>query len=186
MDKRETLLTQLAMELEGEEWRFVSGSDGDYAVSKNGLVASLKFKKPRLMRTYPNHDGYLCVSLMIRGEKVSRRVHRLVAESFIPNPEDCDQVNHKDGAKQNNSRDNLEWCRCAENVKHAYDNGMMRGKSGISNGRAKLSDTDVAYIRKTYIPRHPQFGATQLAKELGVSRQLISQVALGQVWGDTA
>lgn len=183
---REELLTKLAMELAPEEWKFIRGTDQAYAVSENGHVASLKFKIPRLMRTYPNYDGYQCVSLMVRGDKVSRRVHRLVAESFLPNPSGYDQVNHKDGVKGNNSRSNLEWCGCAENIQHAYDNGMMKGKSGALNGRAKLSERDVAYIRQTYIPRDPQFGATQLAKELGVSRQLVSQVALGQVWGGIA
>lgn len=59
------------------------------------------------------------------GKEKLLRVHRLVAMAFLPNPNNLPQVNHKDGNKQNNSVDNLEWCEQSDNMKHAYKNGLQ-------------------------------------------------------------
>lgn len=97
--------------------------DKDYYISKNGEV----FKRIYGRET---SGGYL--SAHIRKGK-DYKIHRLVAQTFIPNPDDLPQVNHIDGNKMNNCVDNLEWCSQSHNIKHAYDNGLIN-KDNISKG----------------------------------------------------
>ena len=73
-----------------------------------------------------NHsEGYKCVALSHNGMTKRFFVHRLVAEAFIPNPNNLPQVNHIDGNKQNNCVSNLEWCTARENIRHAIDTGLI-------------------------------------------------------------
>ena len=69
-------------------------------------------------------DGYNHISLSRLKEKSNKRVHRLVAEAFISNPENKPEVNHKDGNKQNNNVDNLEWVSMQDNITHSVKNGI--------------------------------------------------------------
>lgn len=92
-----------------------------YIVFENGEVFSLysnKILKPDIV------GGYEQVSLSINNEVKRFKVHRLVAQLFIPNPEELPQVNHKDGNKRNNNVSNLEWCDAWYNNKHARDNKL--------------------------------------------------------------
>lgn len=122
-----------------EEWRPVVGFEDDYEVSSEGNVRSVDrirkhihwktgkettYKlKGRLKKPLDSWDGYLETHLQHTENGVSRnyyaRIHRLVAEAFIPNPENKPQVNHKNGNKKDNRVDNLEWVTEAENTQHA-------------------------------------------------------------------
>lgn len=93
-----------------------------------------------------NKDEYLHVDLYDRGSRTTKRIHRLVAEAFVPNPDNKPDVNHKDGNKHNNSVDNLEWVTKSENMIHAYRTGLnkphaaygMRGHKNPNGGRKGL------------------------------------------------
>lgn len=67
------------------------------------------------------------VKLIINGKSITKSIHRLVAEAFIPNPNNYPQVNHIDGIKMNNNVSNLEWCTASENELHAYRTGLKKG-----------------------------------------------------------
>lgn len=102
-------------------------------------------------------------------------VHRLVAEIYIPNPQNKSQVNHKDGNKTNNSVDNLEWVNNLENREHAVKNGLHL--CGENCSHAKLKQKDVDYIRSLENP-----DKTLLANKFGVSKSTIKDVLAFRTW----
>ena len=130
-------------DLPGEIWKDVKGYEGLYAVSNLGRVKSLARDMPHkthgtwhireriLKQSFsgyrPDHsDGYLFVFLHAgKGQQNIFRVHRLVADAFIPKVEGKDFINHIDCDKSNNRVDNLEWCTPSENVQHALRNNRM-------------------------------------------------------------
>lgn len=97
-------------------WKDVNDFEGLYRVSDKGEVYSEITNK--ILRPAKNRCGYMQVVLSKNGKLKYITVHRLVAKAFIPNPECKKQVNHKDGNKENNSVDNLEWCTSQENIMH--------------------------------------------------------------------
>ena len=96
-----------------------------YLVSNTGEIKGVKTGKIRSKNV--NHEGYYFVSgsLGSRESKITFRVHKAVAETFIDNPDEFPMVNHKDGNKLNNYISNLEWCTNQENIKHAYSCGLI-------------------------------------------------------------
>lgn len=109
--------------MSSEIWKDIDGFDGRYQVSTWGRVRSLK----GVLKPYKNDKGYLKVGLMKNGKNHKKRVNRLVAMAFIPNPENKPQVDHIDGNKENNSITNLRWVDNNENRKHSLmlRNGIL-------------------------------------------------------------
>lgn len=96
----------------------------NYIVTSEGHVVNEntgKCLKPRIVT-----GGYLGVTLSKGGKSYHKRLHRLIAEAFVPNPDGKPEVNHIDGDKQNNRADNLEWCTKSENMNHAYRTGLQK------------------------------------------------------------
>jgi len=129
-----------------EVWRKIIGFDGQYEISNLGNVRSNnklstdgRFFKGKKLAVY-NSGSYLRVSTL------RKPVHRLIAESFIPNPENKPCINHKNGIKTDNRIENLEWCTYSENVIHAYQTGLM--KRGSDNANSKINQIDATRMRK--------------------------------------
>ena len=99
---------------------------GYYATKEGNILSSRKFNVPTIMKSFTDKGGYLRVTLL--GE--TRKVHRLVAIAFIPNPERKTQVNHINGIKTDNRVENLEWVTHSENMIHAYKTGLTCGHTG--------------------------------------------------------
>ena len=110
-----------------EMWKVIEGTDGTYEVSSTGKVRSnnyLGHGKQQELSLVKDHKGYLRTQIRKDGRRQTIKVHREVAKAFIPNPENKAEVNHKDGNKENNHVDNLEWATPGENTAHAYDSGL--------------------------------------------------------------
>lgn len=142
-----------------EKWKAIEGTDGKYEVSSTGKVRSnnyLGHGKTKEMKPWDN-GGYQRVTLWSGGKKANRLIHRLVAEAFIPNPENKPEVNHKDGNKYNNRADNLEWSTRKENLDHADNTGLRDGSvAALLKSNKKLQRpiiaTNVETGEETYFP----------------------------------
>lgn len=122
-----------------DEWKDIDGFENIYKVNRNGEVYSSYIDRP-LKPVLHGQSGYHAVCLykgVENGKKIYRQeyVHRLVAQTFIDNPENLPEVNHKDGNKYNNRVSNLEWCTDLENKLHARKTGLISDEK-----RTKRSD----------------------------------------------
>lgn len=106
-----------------ERWQDIEGYD-NYEVSTHGRIRNKRLGI--IMRTHGNRGGYEQLCLTQNGNRRTCKVHRLVAETFIPNPDNLPQVNHIDGDKWNNNIDNLEWCTPQQNMQHAIESGLAQ------------------------------------------------------------
>lgn len=142
----------------------------EYLFYQNGDVYSKK--KDRFLK--PTKDTYLRIALTDKGRTTNFYLHRVIAELFVPNPNNKPQVNHKDGNKLNPHYLNLEWCTGKENIVHAFKNGLSK----IPNNRPCLS---VAIIQKTlsglFIKEYPS--ANEAGRQIKVSATSIRAAANG-------
>jgi hypothetical protein len=97
----------------------IEGFD-DYFAFSGGLIISMKFGKRRPLAVDINKEGYEFVRLHKDGKRHGKKVHRLIALAFLPNPEKKRTINHKNGIKTDNRLENLEWATHSENTLHAY------------------------------------------------------------------
>lgn len=104
----------------------VRGYEQLYSITTKGRVFSHYYKK--YLRQFLNEKGYVCVVLSIDSKPKKHKVHRLVAQTYLDNPENHPEVNHIDGKKRNNHYSNLEWCTRRYNMKHAWENGLIKRK----------------------------------------------------------
>lgn len=130
----------------GEVWKDIKGFEGKYQVSTFGRIKSLNFLntgKERIMR--PKPDGkkkYLMIGLSKMGKAFYFLIHRLVAEAFIPNPNNLPEVNHKDENSQNNHVSNLEWCDRKYNLTY----GTARKRSSLHQTNNPVTSKPVAQM----------------------------------------
>ena len=163
--------------LDGEEWKDIAGYNGDYQVSTFGRVKRFhKHTPPRILK--PQLLGeYLSVALYTGGKMKQHSVHLLVAQAFVPNPDNKPEVNHIVGCKFNCHVSNLVWSTSSENTQHAFDNGLA--KSGKKHYKAKIKDEkDIIYIRE-----NPDNLTTyELAEMFGVKQPIISKIQIGETY----
>ena len=114
-----------------EIWKDIKDYEGHYQVSNLSRVKSIKFGKERILKPVTDRHGYLIVGLWKNNKQKTYKVHRLVAEAFLPNTDNLTQINHKDENKSNNNVNNLEWCDCKYN--NTYGTRIER----ISKRRSK-------------------------------------------------
>jgi hypothetical protein len=149
-----------------EIWKEVHGIE----VSNMGNV---RLVTKATLRMHCDTFGYPRVACTIDGKRSAKRIHRLVAESFIDNPEGKKEVNHIDGNPKNNHVSNLEWCTHQENMQHAVDTGLRKDQ-GEKHHWNKLKEHEVLEIYKL----RWVYGITNrsIAKMYNISHQHVSDV----------
>ena len=147
-----------------EIWRDIEGYEGLYQVSNLGRIRSIKYT---ILRPGFNYEYYF-VALSRDGNKTMKKVHRLVAQAFIPNPENKPQINHINAIKTDNRAINLEWVTQKENSAHAISLGLGR--------KPKLSDDIEKEIYRSFMPYDKTYGLKALAKKYNVDTSTIRNI----------
>lgn len=147
-----------------ETWVDIVGYEGLYSISNLGRVASHQWGKYRILRQRTGARGYLRVNLSKDGILKTFKVHRLVAEHFLPNPGGLIEINHKDEDKSNNRFDNLEWCTRSYNVNYG---------TRISKQRVSVIKPVVQYNRTGQVIALYD-SLTQASRAVGISVQYIA------------
>lgn len=153
-----------------EIWKDVKGYEGKYQVSNLGRIKSLNYHREnieKIMTPRTDKDGYIIISLCLRGVNKTKKVHRIVAEAFISNPNNLPQVNHIDEDKTNNNANNLEWCTSKYNTEYSQAKQVI----GI-----KLDGTSIVKFKSI----------VEASKFVGVSKQCISECCNKRRWVKSA
>lgn len=152
-----------------EVWKDIKGYEELYMINNYGCVMGKERMttgnrnrklKSKIVKNHADKLGYQLVDLCKDGKKKTFKVHRLVAQAFIENPQNKPYINHKDGNPRNNNVQNLEWCTQKENIRHAY-------RTGLFKRRGKLKDLD-DYILKTYKRYSRENNFRTMAETIGV------------------
>jgi hypothetical protein len=180
------------MNLSPADWKPVSGYEGFYEIHPAGQIRSIdrqttgkhgkqsvrgKAIKPIRHKTH----GYFVVNLVRNGERKQYRLHILVAQHFIPNPDNKPTVNHKWGNKSQNAADELEWATHQEQMSHAAETGLTA--SGERNGGNKISDLQV---REAFDRCMSGEILSDVSNQLGVNRNTLprafKRLGFGEQW----
>ena len=173
----------------------IKGWEGIYAITKNGKVWAhsrvIKKKSPwsNNMCSYfwPGHwmainstkqgDWYYSIALGSKGPKrKGYKIHRLVAQAYIPNPLNLPEINHKNGNKGDNRVENLEWCTRKENLEHGYKITPMAKRTNAK----KLIAQDIINIRKEYAEKKPRY--KDLGKKYSVCGATVGEIIRREIW----
>jgi hypothetical protein len=179
-----------------EEWRTIP-SFPEYEASSLGRVRSFdkyiphcrwpgftQIVRGRILSPCTNNWGYVNVHLSKDQKHYTKKAHRLVAEAFHTNPENKPQVNHKNGIKDDNRAENLEWVTLSENAQHAVDTGLAKlpwsaKAKGSENPSSKLDEAQVLEIREKLAQGNT---CTALGLEYGLGHTTISCIKLRKTW----
>jgi len=174
-----------------ETWKPVKGFETFYEVSESGNIRTIErtitlsthsyIKKQKLLIQYKDGRGYLHVKLYNGfGKPKSITVHRIVATTFLDNPNGYIEVNHIDGNKLNNHKDNLEWCTRSYNIEHAYRFRDPKTYKGSGNKNSKLTEVQVLSIRKEYKENKTTY--KELSNKYSVGITLIGYIITRKTW----
>lgn len=149
--------------------------DTEYFITRNGDV----YRRGRKLK-YHLSNGYCRLQICCNGVVYKKTLHRLVAETYIPNPNNLPQVNHLNGDKLDNRVENLEWCSSQHNTLHR--SRVLKKQIGTQHHSSKLTEQQVREIRETYIKGSKEYGIRPLSRKYGVDRKTLKHVISGITW----
>lgn len=171
-----------------KKWKAIEGYEEEYQVSNFGKVRSLgryqknhsklQWREGSLKSFRADPQGYLMTDLYKDGKQTTQRVHRLVAEAFIENPNDEPTVNHIDGDRNNNAASNLEWMCFSEQNKHFYKMGLKSQKNIKKAVKAMNKATAVGV--KCVTTGKVYSSQAEAGRDVNISSSLISLACNGK------
>lgn len=172
-----------------ENWKDIAGYKGLYQISDYGRVRSVSRKvrkkhgfrtvNSRILKATDNGGGYLAVGLSKHCKVKNFLVHRLVALHFLDNTDKYKEVNHIDGCKQNNTRDNLEWCSRQQNITHSIET-KLTDQNGEKHHSTKLTQDEVNKIREEYACGDTSY--SKLGTKYNATLFTIRNIVKGYTW----
>jgi hypothetical protein len=153
----------------------------DYLITEEGKIYSLK-KNTRTrtpdneVLSHSNSKGYLQLTVTTPDGKKKQFVHRLVAMAFHPNPDNLPEVNHKDGDRQNNHKDNLEWCTRLYNIKHSIESNLK--PMGEKHPYSKWTNKQIEEVRN--LLSTSTFTIAEISDKTGVSKNSVYKEKYGK------
>ena len=170
--------TSMALRHAPEMFVDIPGHEG-YQVSNHGRVKNNKTGK--ILKPYLT-GGYLRVSLYNESGRKCKLVHRLVAEAFLPNPDNKSDVNHINGCKTDANVCNLEWVSASENMSHAHSSGLrpVLNTQGEKNGFSRLSQIEAMTIKR--LARKSILTQKEIALRFNISRSTVKDIKSGKRW----
>ena len=155
----------------------LNGDIINYTISKDGTVFNVSTKS-EISQFKCSSGKYKAVHLIVNGKDYKRMVHRLVAQAFIPNPENKPQVNHKDNNTFNNKSDNLEWVTPKENIQHMIKSGHQ--VVGINHKHSKFSECQIHQVCKML--ENSKITFSDISKKTNVGMKTIKNIRSGKGW----
>lgn len=147
----------------------ITGFEGYSITSFGDVISFRRYPNGRKLSPYIDKDGYECIKLIVNGSSKGFKIHRLVAMTYIVNPNNLLFVNHIDGNKLNNHYSNLEWISNTENQRHAWRTELKKGK---------LSLEQVGTIKTLLTTKNN----TEIARLYNVDPSTISNIRTGRTW----
>ena len=159
-----------------ETFKGIEGYENLYEVSSCGRIRSLK--RSIIMKQYFDKYGYKRISLSKEGEKKSWFIHRLVAMTFIKNPKNLPEVNHKNSRRDDNNVPNLEWTTHSQNIIHSYMHGNA-SQLGENNTNAKCTNNIAEQVK---VLKSLGFSSHDIAKLIGMSYKIVYRIYSDRSW----
>jgi len=157
-------------------WKPIPGYDKFYEASTDGHIR--RIGKSQVLTPSTNNIGYHRVCMHVdNGKQINKYVSRLIAVTFVPNPDNKSEVNHINGIKTDNRACNLEWSTRSENETHAYQTGLA--SVGSAHSQSKISEEDVKRIRQL---RAEGYLLRQLSSMFKLSESTLSSICHRQIW----
>lgn len=166
-----------------EKWIIIDSERTDYKITIYGQVISFKGRKyihPYILNPIKASNGYLKVNLIIDGKNKLYSIHRLVAITFIPNPDNLPEVNHINGDKNDNTIFNLEWCTSAENIQHAFRNNLIHHTANEDHPMASI--TNETALKIANMLASGMYNMTEIAEECKTTYTVVKKIKNRYRW----
>ena len=174
------LLNQYIHDLNNPIWKpvIINGKDSGYKISNTGILLN---KKSHQVCPTTNHKGYCQISIVYdKNKRITTSIHRLVAQAFIPNPENKPQVNHKNSIKTCNWVGNLEWNTAKENIQHAITNNLVYRGIGEKTNANIYTNAQIHAVCK--LLEKCNYHNTDIFKMTGVDASTVSKIKCKEEW----
>jgi plasmid maintenance system antidote protein VapI len=152
----------------------------NYYLNEKGEIFSKNSGELRKLATTINNKGYECITIYMDQKKVTKKLHRMLLETFKPTDDKSLQSNHIDGVKTNNHIDNLEWVTASRNLQHSYELNLREPRKGEKNCGAKLTEIQVKELKGLYLTG--KYKQKELAEIFLISDSQVSRIVNNNQW----